>query len=440
MKGGLSLNMDQHLNNLKKNMEKTIFKDSKLSTSEKNKIYTKSVHSKVRQRRYVFAPIISIVFVSCLLIAGTFLFIQFFSYKDKEFADSDRTEFLTNSNTLNQMSDTITATYEETVYYIPFNNYNTPVVDENKLFIQVNGSRNDYLDIDTLIQYDLKSGEYIEIYESSYSSSNMMNTGLNENWIIWLDQGRNDKSKILSLNRSTNEIETIVETIDENEKLLTPTLYKDYITWIYVNESTKTVEVRLHNLSTNKTFIVANVDYNPEYYPTVYIGEGKLLWTSNKGDKGYYYLYDLKSKNTERYEAPKPFVLYVKYSKGKIYSLNSNGIVYPEKGSITRYWEGLTYGYLNIKEQKFYSINSEGERAQFDAHNNKMLVLLNKGKTLYIYENHKGDLIKSKVKLRSGDKPSSAFFDNNGNIIINYISNEEDYEKNQIKIGIIEIN
>src|SRR5690606_29299252 len=161
-------------------------------------------------------------------------------------------------------------------------------------------------------------------------------------WITWLDFGRIGKAKILVIDRSTNEIKTIAEINNEDEVLSPPTLEDDYVAWIYTNNATEQVEVKLYNLATEETEVIANVPFQPELYYSAFMIDGKIVWNSHENGKGYYYLYDIEGKTIEKYEEPIPYPLMVKYSDDKIYALNSTGKIQLE-GAVVEYWDNQTF-------------------------------------------------------------------------------------------------
>lgn len=435
------MNMNQQLNHLKEIMDQTIFKKDTLSSKKKQEIYENAIVTKRKKRHHFSAPVLSIALASCfiLLIAGLSL-TQLFYKQSQNLSHLPEPQNHFRSIIANENKEDNKPDYEETVYYLPFQNYNDPVVDGNQMFVHVHGDRNKHLDIDTFIQYNLETNDYKVLYKSSFSQADMGNTQLNEDWIMWKDFSRSGKSKIMTLNRSTGEMKKITEISGKNEALRSPTLYKEYIAWIYLNIANKEAQVHLHHLLTGETIILANLIYNPESYPTVHMGDGKLVWASHEDGKGFFYLYDLETKNKEKYEAPAPFVIYAKYSNGKIYAINSSGKVNPQEGRVTQYWDELNYGFLDIDKKEFHTIIANGKRGWFDAYDDKM-VLLDTEDVLYVHEFQKNHLNSTKVPLKNED-PTSVSFDNDGNIIIDYMiqSFDKGHIENQSKVGVIREN
>lgn len=428
--------MNDHLNNLKEIMDETILKDGELSSSKKREIYENTIDKKGMKNPKLFSPILSVALASFFIILiGGFLITQSFQSQPQNLANSTDTE---NNSAVTEVNkehkDDIDLFYEETVYYIPFQKYNDPVVDGNNLFVHVN-SPLDILNINKFIQYNLQTGEYEVLYESEYSNANMQATNVNENWITWLDFGRIGKAKILVIDRSTNEIKTIAEINNEDEVLSPPTLEDDYVAWIYTNNATEQVEVKLYNLATEETEVIANVPFQPELYYSAFMIDGKIVWNSHENGKGYYYLYDIEGKTIEKYEEPIPYPLMVKYSNDKIYALNSTGKIQLE-GAVVEYWDNQTFGYLDIQTEEFQSFPYDVQLKDFDVYHNKVLILDSRSE-LYLYEFIDNEFKTSSITLTSGEEPSSIAFDTNGNIIVSYIGTEEDLNQNKIKFGIV---
>lgn len=431
--------MNQHLNNLKETMDRTVLKEGDLSAARKQKIYENIIQEKAKKKRYRLAPVLSIVLTSIFVIlVGGLLLSQLFQSETQNIADSPDNQNTAKSASPNENKEESQPVYEETVYYLPFINYNDPVLDGTDLFVHVHSERDNFININQLIQYDLETGEFNVLYESAYAEANMHGTVLNEDWITWKDLGRVGKSKILVMNRKSDEIKTIVEINDENEAISPPALENNYLAWIHLNNATKQVNVHLHNLLTGETEIIADIAFQPEFYYSVFMRDGKLVWNSHENGKGYYYLYDIDSKTTEKFEEPLPHPLLVKYSNGKFFALSSTGKEKIE-GREGEYWADLTLGYLDVKTREFQPFPFDGQIFEFDVYRDNILIL-NTVRELYIYESKNGEFVNSKLQLKDNNLPSSIAFDNQGNIIIGYTATDEDLNLHRIKVSIVRLN
>ncbi|WP_172373261.1 hypothetical protein [Sporosarcina jiandibaonis] len=240
---------------------------------------------------------------------------------------------------------------KETVIEIPFANYNHPVIQGDEMFVPINRNTSDSFDVDTLIQYNIDNGDREVLYESEYDESSMQATQVNEDWLIWVDSSSDGYyEKILSMERSSGKIQTLAETNPKYLTILSPELYHEYVAWTQLVDDGITVEVKLHNLITNETISVAKMNDYSLYNAFVHIEDNKLLWTDTEDGQGYYILYDIESKSTENYKAPKTFPGYATYSNGKIFSINFDD---------DRNWTSQEFGYLDIATNEYHTFEHE---------------------------------------------------------------------------------
>ncbi|WP_138090140.1 hypothetical protein [Halalkalibacterium halodurans] len=310
---------------------------------------------------------------------------------------------------------------KQAIIEIPYKEYNHPVILGDEMFINVNSDPSKLYDVDTLIQYNMKTGEEKVLYESEYEESAMQSTEVNEDWLVWVDSSVDGYyEKILAMNLANGEIQTLGETNPEYLTIFSPELYADNVAWTELNDEAR-VEVKLHNLKTGKTSSIATLNEYSLYNSSVYMSNGKLLWTDSDNGNGYYYLYDLESKSTDKYQAPKPYPGYASYSEGKIFAIHFDE---------NRDWTSQDFGYYDIKLNEYHSLEYGQYINYFKTSDNK-LAILDDEHHFYFYEFQNNELVPIETTIMEEINPFYIFFDNGGHLII-CINDEEDTDNSRV--------
>ncbi|WP_138090138.1 hypothetical protein [Halalkalibacterium halodurans] len=311
---------------------------------------------------------------------------------------------------------------KQVIIEIPYKEYNHPVILGDEMFINVNSDPSKLYDVDALIQYNMKTGEEKVLYESEYEESAMQSTQVNEDWLVWVDSSVDGYyEKILAMNLANGEIQTLAETNPEYLTLLTPSLYKEYVAWTELNDEMQ-VEVKLHNLETNETISVGNINEYSLYHAFVHLHDNKLLWTDSDNGNGYYYLYDLENKSTDKYQAPKHYPGYAKYSNGKIFAIHFDN----------NDWTMQDFGYLDLKTNEYHSLEHGQYINYFDSSNDR-LAILDDEHHFYFYEFQDDELVPLEVTIMEEINPMHIFFDPEGHLII-YIDEEDDTDHSRVGV------
>ncbi|SDZ39261.1 hypothetical protein SAMN05421736_111129 [Evansella caseinilytica] len=314
---------------------------------------------------------------------------------------------------------------KEVVIEIPYQEYNHPVILGDEMFINVNSDPTKIFDVDTLIQYNIATGEEKVLYESEYEEAAMQKTEVNEDWLVWVDSSVDGYyEKILAMDFSNGEVQTLAETNPEYLTIFSPQLYNNYVAWTELNEEMQ-VEVKLHNLETNETISVGNIDEYSLYTAFVHLDDNKLLWTDSENENGYYYLYDLESKNTEKYEAPKRYPGYAKHSNGKIFAIHFEN----------NDWTAQDFGYLDLTTNEYHSLEHGQYISFFDTANDK-LAITDDNNDFYFYEFQNDELVPIEVTITEEINPGFIFFDNEGHLII-YADDVDDEITSNSRVGVI---
>ncbi|WP_096271174.1 hypothetical protein [Paucisalibacillus globulus] len=315
---------------------------------------------------------------------------------------------------------------KEIMLEIPYENYLHPSMNDEVLYVTV-GQRMSSDAVDTLIRFEPDTGKAEELYSSEFPDSYMQDTQANDSWLIWVDQTSDGTiSKLLGMNLSNQSVKEITTTDPNYPIILSPKLFEDFVAWTELGNEQQ-FEVKLHNLKKNETVTIATLQEPSIYNSFVSIGEDKLLWADTKEGKGYYMLYDLKEKTTETYEAPTSHPGYPKYTNGKIFAIN-----FVNDGN----WTNQDFGYLDIKENQYYSINKKEYYINyFDTYDDR-LAILDSENNLTVYDYKNGELTPLDITITDEQEstPLFLYFVHEGHLMLQYDSLENIGDS---KIGII---
>lgn len=290
---------------------------------------------------------------------------------------------------------------------IPFTQYTKPALIDNSLYIPVNDNSEN---INKIVRYDLNNQDISTIYESEFKESTINNLLCNRRWMVWVDSrvtGANSTIHVLDL--KTNEQKVVYEVKDsEPLTVVVPALYEDYIAWIRIN-SKGVPEITLRNLQTDKTTVLASLDYYSLYNSFMHAANGKILWTDSKNGIGYYYVYDIKNGAVKAYKGESPYLGYAKLAGDKIFSINFEDV---------RVWAKQKFGYYSTINKKFVTLESNYIN-RFTAYGDRIAVI-NSKQELELYEiSNKGN---AKVNLAESLHPyvDTIDFTYDGTLITGY--------------------
>lgn len=289
------------------------------------------------------------------------------------------------------------------------------------MYVNINTDSPDYFDVDTLIKYDLDTGEQELLFESVYDVSAMQGTSVNQKWLTWIDStmdGYEEKIHVMSL--ETNEIRTLSETNPEYLTILSPILYEDYVAWTELNEEKMKVEVKLHNLVDNQTATIAVMESYTMMNAKLHFEDGVLLWTDTRGEKGYYFLYDIETETTESYESPFQYEGgYATLSNGRIFSLNLNE---------DQNWTVQNFGYYDIESGAFHQLIFGDYINYFATYGNQLVVLDNRN-TLHYQEYIDEEWVAIDLDFVSDEVIDIVSFDSQGHLIMPLVREQGEKQK-----------
>ena len=174
----------------------------------------------------------------------------------------------------------------------------------NKEFVYMSVSDKSILN-NKIIQYDRKTQEYTTLFKSKFKSPSVQGIEINEDWMVWVDCTEwGGYITPYAMNLHTKEIQPLVKEKDDEFLNDFPILAGDYAAWIQKEEQTGRSYILLKNLQTNETESI--YELNTLSYRNVDLSslDGKILFTDEKFNVGYVYLYDVKSKELKEMKTP----------------------------------------------------------------------------------------------------------------------------------------
>jgi len=191
---------------------------------------------------------------------------------------------------------------------VPFSSITSFRGNASSIFMSVDHKSSSRLD-NKIIQYNRKTQTYKTIFNSKFKFPSVQGLEMNDNWLVWVDadEGGGQKNPYL-MNLKTNEIQPLTQENDPNIHNAFPVLVEDYAAWIAMDIRTSKPKVMLKNLKTNETESI--FDLNTHTFMNTFLSakDGKILFTDEKNNVGYLYLYDVKSKEIEEIKTDYQFI------------------------------------------------------------------------------------------------------------------------------------
>lgn len=307
---------------------------------------------------------------------------------------------------------------------LPYQYANHPYMFENHLYIAVQDNKKKRENgTDTIISYDINSGETSRIFTSEYEFPMVQGTMCNEKWLVWIDMKVDgSQEKIYAKDLIKNSMINIPKDNINNTVVGLPFLYGEFVSWIEQQQNGLGV-VKLYNLKTKESKKIAQLSTVNLFNSFVDMNEGKLLWTDSKNKKGYYYLYDLSSGGIQSYSANSPYPGYAKIVGDQIFSIN-----FPD----FRRWDSQEFCAYDIKEKKSTPFDIKG--ASYLRNFNiagRFLIVLDNDSRLHVYD-VRDNMKSSELKV---DTPVDFYGISNKNQLIIYYPND----KKEVVVQVIDL-
>lgn len=297
---------------------------------------------------------------------------------------------------------------------IPSPNWTHAAKVGDELFVGVNGDKTNRASVNELISINVKTKEQRVLFRSKHLEAIVQWVQANKHWVVWEDSTSfGDSSVIWGMDRKTGETFQIAESSSSLPTVFDPILNGDNVAW--TEKGSSFGEVKLYHLSTRQTETIGRIVSQGLYNEFVSLRDDKVVWTDSENGRGYYYIYDIPTATTNRYEAPAPFPAYAVYDNGLIYALHFRDL---------RYLDDQKFGYFDVKKKVFSVFPiKHGIIRYFDAAKGKVAFLDEKGQ-VSIYERHDGKW--KTLKERIDPRPLFLSFDQQGHLILKYEDTEHD--------------
>lgn len=156
-----------------------------------------------------------------------------------------------------------------------------------------------------IVQYNRKTQKYTTIFESHFKNPSVQGIEINDHWMVWVDcdeWGNYVNPFVMNLN--TKEIQPLAKENDDNFLNDFPVLIGNYVAWIQKDVQKDKASIMVKNLQTNE--IESIYDLNTYTFRNMLLSatDEKLLFTDEKNNLGYVYLYDVKSKKLKEIKSP----------------------------------------------------------------------------------------------------------------------------------------
>lgn len=236
-----------------------------------------------------------------------------------------------------------------------------------------------------LIHYDLKSKTSKVISESEYQEGILQHIKSNDKWLIWLDSTPDAaENKIYALNKETGEKTVVSESDPRYVTADAPVLYEDYVAWVFLEtvDEKPVPMVKVLDLENKKVKVVSELNDYGLYNNFVHMDHDWLVWTDHVDGKGFYHLYNLKTNEKKKIEAPFKYPGYAMISGDKIFALH-----FPD----ATVWNEQEFGYYDLKTEKYQPFFQDKRVINlFRLSGDKLAVLDDEGKMKNYIVNERG--------------------------------------------------
>ncbi|WLR44391.1 hypothetical protein LC087_18960 (plasmid) [Bacillus carboniphilus] len=274
-----------------------------------------------------------------------------------------------------------------------------------------------------LIGFNVKTKEEELIYKSEFKESALQNVLSNENALVFLDSTVDGYyTKLYAYNKETKEKSQLTESDSDYLTLDIPTLYNEYVSWVYLDTSQgggkEKAIVQLHNLNSKETIDVDTINEFGMHNVFVSMDDNKLVWTDTVNDKGVYKVYDLHSKKISIFDSPFKYPGYSKIDNDKIYAFHFN-----DKSD----WINKEFGYFDINKKEYSPFFSKEKNEYLD-----YFAVNNQNVTITTDENHiktflSNDQLPSKdIEVENTDIIEQPAYNQDGDMFYVYRNEKEE--------------
>lgn len=196
----------------------------------------------------------------------------------------------TTTEQANSASTDLKIDYE--IVKVPFKSVSSPLLLDGKLVMAVATADRTETDRRYLISYDIGSGKYDNIFESTHELGDIQSIRFDGEWLIWNDcEIYNSARNIYCTNYKTKEITQITK-LGNDSAVGEPCISDGVVFWDECfdigGENTRSL-IKAYDCTTKETKTIS------EGGDKVCAGDGKAVFTVNKGGKTTLGVYDIAS-------------------------------------------------------------------------------------------------------------------------------------------------
>lgn len=262
---------------------------------------------------------------------------------------------------------------------LPYRFYSQPKILGNNIYMCVADKSQT---LNKLIKYDTDTKETETIFKSKFKNPAVQSTMINDKWLLWVDSNESGYENVTYVqNLKTLEIKEIYRSLPQFLTVDAPFLYESYVAWIYLNEREEK-QVILYDLETDEKKIISNLNDYGLYNNFLNLANNSLVWTDNKGEIGYYYVYNIETEEIKEIKSSYKYPSYAEIVGNKIFSINFQDI---------KDWEDQEFGYIDIDTGNYTKVKDKyinGFRT-----NDKFVGILTNENKIEFYQNYKEKLL-----------------------------------------------
>ena len=188
----------------------------------------------------------------------------------------------------------------ECIYEIqtPYIDIWSPKVIEPMIYMGASdrSKNSDIIDTRLLVEYNIETKKTEILYESEYDSANIQGIEVNDNWLVWQDMEiSGTQDNIYVMNRKTRETKKVNSIKTSAPSFTIPALIDDSVYWIEEEElidNTIKGSIKRYDCINGKVDVISQLNSIGVHNIHLERNANKLLWSDEKDNKSYYYIYD----------------------------------------------------------------------------------------------------------------------------------------------------
>lgn len=206
---------------------------------------------------------------------------------------------------------------------VPFKAVLFPVFRNDKLIMAVSTEDRTETDARYLISFDIETGEYEQIFESTHELANIHHIQCNDDWLVWNDvELYGSASNIYYMSFSDKKAVRINAFGSDAPSYTVPRLMGDNIYWVEeerISDEKISGTIYSYNCKNDKKEIVSELEDAYLSNLALNVNDGKVVWNERQGEGQWQFtVYDAETRKTEKYTVEGNYCLAPKYQDGWI--------------------------------------------------------------------------------------------------------------------------